>query len=211
MVTSLSGGHTDGFTAALTSTRCSGVRVLSPVYTMLGLQALVTAGALLADNFCGDLFQFGEHLLFAGGHYKHDNPVSSGVLVLLDHIGLGSDGHGHDLDRSRIALEFRRELVKHCSAVADLLRRIEPRHPAVAVRHDAPKHIPGRHRAHVDWRVRLLQRLWERDHRWKIIVLAVELSLVLCPQLLHGKDSLTGLAPAMIVIAAHNLSFFPNT
>ena len=107
----------------------------------------------------------------------NDNPVCSGVFVLLDHVGLGRDGCGHDHDRSGIAAEFARDLIEHCAAVADLLRRIEPQHPAIAVRHDAPEYIPGRHRADVDRRVRLLQRLRERDHRRKIVVLAVELSL----------------------------------
>jgi hypothetical protein len=40
--------------------------------------------------------------------------------------------YGHNLDRSRIAAEFGRELIEHCAAVADLLRRAKPWHPAIA-------------------------------------------------------------------------------
>jgi hypothetical protein len=54
----------------------------------------------------------------------------------------------------------------------------------------------------------LLQRLRERLHRREIVVLAVELGGGLRPQLLHGRDRLARLRPAVVEVAAHDLGLF---
>ena len=137
------------------------------------------------------------------------HPVGPGVEVRLHHVAVGGLAVDGDGDGTGVAPDFRRHGVDPGAAFFHLGGGYAVGQPAVGVGHHAAQDVPG-HAADDDRRVRVLGWLGERLDRREVVVLAVVLGLVLGPKLLHHLDGFSGLGPAMLKVAAHDLGLFPE-
>src|SRR5262249_50695977 len=110
----------------------------------------------------------------------------------------------YNLNRFGVATGCSREVIEGRTALADLLGRIHPGHPAIAVGHHAAKDIARRHGTDIDRGMRLLHGFGESDHRREIVKLPVKLGLLLTPEFLHHKNGFPSLAPAMVKVTPHD-------
>src|SRR6266481_2094150 len=139
----------------------------------------------------------------------HEDTVRARVEEAPDQVAVGRLAVDRDADGGRVAAGVLGEPVERGAALLELIRRHAIRQPPVAPGHDALEDVlgaaPQEHR-----RVRLLRRLRVGADRREVVVRAVEFGLGFGPQLLHGEDRLSGLRPAVVEIAAHDLRLLPQ-